>query len=106
MGKLAILRFGEFLNTDYAEQGLISFGIHPGGVPTELAKGMPEFMHSALIDQPRLAGDSIVWLTAERREWLKGRYISATWDMKELLDKRPQIEKEDLLKVRMDVGRI
>ncbi|CAK4012834.1 NAD-P-binding [Lecanosticta acicola] len=105
MGKLAILRLGEFLSADYADQGLISFGIHPGAVPTELAKGMPEAMHSVLVDQPGLSADTIVWLTAERREWLKGRYISATWDMRELLDKREKIEKEDLLKVRMDVGR-
>ena len=80
------------------------FGIHPGGVATELAKGMPEAMHNLLIDQPELAGDSIVWLTAEAREWLAGRYISVTWDAEELLQKRDKIIKEDLLKVRLAVG--
>ncbi|EME39253.1 hypothetical protein DOTSEDRAFT_179713 [Dothistroma septosporum NZE10] len=104
MGKLALLRFGEFLNTDYGEQGLLAFGIHPGGVPTELAKGMPDNMHSVLIDSPGLAGDTIVWLTAQRKEWLEGRYVSVTWDMKELEGKREKIESGDLLKVRMDVG--
>lgn len=104
MGKLALLRFGEFLNCDYGEQGVLSFGIHPGGVPTELAKGMPEGVHHVLIDEPGLAGDTIVWLTAQRRKWLAGRYVSVTWDMKELEGKREKIEREDLLKVRMDVG--
>lgn len=65
---------------------------------------MPEKVHGVLIDTPQLAGDSIVWLTAQRRAWLKGRYVSCTWDMKELVEKRPKIERDDLLKVRMDVG--
>ena len=104
MGKLALLRFGEFLNADYGEQGVLSFGIHPGGVPTELAKGMPEETHHVLIDEPGLAGDTIVWLTAQRRDWLAGRYVSVTWDMEEWEGKRGPIEGEDLLKVRLDVG--
>ncbi|KAF2166581.1 hypothetical protein M409DRAFT_66597 [Zasmidium cellare ATCC 36951] len=102
--KLALLRFGEFLNSDYKDQGVLSFGIHPGGVPTELALGMPKQFQGGLIDTPELAADSMVWLTAERREWLAGRYVSVNWDMKEFLDKRAKIEEQNLLKVRMDVG--
>lgn len=104
MGKLALIRFSEFINAEYENDGLLSYAAHPGGVATELAKGMPEHMHSVLSDQPALAGNTFVWLTAERRDWLAGRYISATWDMKELLGKRENIEKNDLLKVRLDVG--
>ena len=102
--KLAVLRLGEFTNAEYGQQGVISYGIHPGGVATELARGMPESMHELLIDTPQLAGDSIVWLTSERREWLAGRYVAVTWDMQELLDKRDRIVQGDLLKVRLDVG--
>lgn len=36
--------------------------------------------------------------------WLNGRLISATWDIKELLEKRGQIESEDLLKIGFRVG--
>ncbi|KAK3214512.1 hypothetical protein GRF29_19g418092 [Pseudopithomyces chartarum] len=103
-GKFALLRFGEFMNADYADKGIVSFGIHPGGIPTELAKGMPEEMHHVLSDTAELAGDGIVWLTAERREWLRGRYVSCNWDMEEFLGKREAIENGDLLKVRLDVG--
>jgi NAD(P)-dependent dehydrogenase (short-subunit alcohol dehydrogenase family) len=39
--KFAILRFTEFLNVDYGEQGLLAFAVHPGGIPTELAMNMP-----------------------------------------------------------------
>lgn len=104
IGKLALIRFGEFINTEYGEEGIISYAIHPGGIPTELAKGMPEYMHEVLSDTPALAGDSFVWLTAERREWLAGRYVDATWDMRELLEKRESIKKGDLLRIRLDVG--
>jgi hypothetical protein len=36
--------------------------------------------------------------------WLNGRLISATWDVDELLEKRDQIEKQDLLKFGYRVG--
>ena len=98
------MRFGEFINAEYGEQGVLAFGIHPGGVATELALGMPKEMHTMLNDKPELAGDASVWLTAERREWLAGRYVSVNWDAKELLQKQETIVKDDLLKVRLDVG--
>jgi len=101
-GKLAVMRFSEFTNVEYPE--ILAYSIHPGGVLTELAKKMGKDMEHLLIDQPRLAADTMVFLTAERREWLRSRYVSVTWDMKELLEKRQKIEDEDLLKVRLAVG--
>lgn len=103
-GKFALIRFSEFINAEYGEQGVLSFAVHPGGVPTELAQGMPEAMHRVLIDKPALAADTFVWLTAERRDWLAGRYISATWDMEEFSGMKDDVVKKDLLKVRLDVG--
>ena len=106
----------------------------PGGVQTDLSKSLGEAMQHVLIDSPALAGDTIVFLTAERREWLQNRYVSVTCkfqtsisrsavvapysqmdrsrtmlirslgDMKELLAKRQKIEDEDLLKVKLQVG--
>jgi NAD(P)-dependent dehydrogenase (short-subunit alcohol dehydrogenase family) len=102
--KLALVRFTEFINSEYGEQGILSFAVHPGGVMTELSSGMPEASHHLLQDKPALAADTFVWLTAERREWLAARYISCTWDMKEFGDMKEKIEKGDLLKVRLDVG--
>ncbi|KAK9370465.1 hypothetical protein V1509DRAFT_651300 [Lipomyces kononenkoae] len=57
--KFALLRFTEFVATEYADQGLVAFAIHPGGVPTELALNMPEQMHQVLVDTPQLAADSV-----------------------------------------------
>jgi len=36
--------------------------------------------------------------------WLNGRLLGATWDVDELLEKKAQIEKQDLLKFGYRVG--
>jgi NAD(P)-dependent dehydrogenase (short-subunit alcohol dehydrogenase family) len=38
MSKLALNRFMEFLATQYAEEGLMSFALHPGGVKTRMSQ--------------------------------------------------------------------
>ncbi|KAK6002585.1 hypothetical protein QM012_001335 [Aureobasidium pullulans] len=101
--KLALLRLSEFIQAEYKDQGILCYNIHPGGVVTELASRMPEENHHVLCDQPQLAADTVAWLVNEKREWLAGRYVSVTWDMKQLLDKKDEIIKKDLLKVRMTV---
>ncbi|MCJ1337000.1 hypothetical protein MMC09_002279 [Bachmanniomyces sp. S44760] len=100
-GKMAVCRFTEFINSEYGEQGIIAIAIHPGGVMTELASRMPKYTHGILVDTPGLAADSIIYLTAERKEWLAGRYISVNWDMEEFEGKKEEIIKGDLLKFRM-----
>ena len=100
--KLAILRFGEFVSLENPET--VVYSVHPGTILTEMSKSIGEENLHLLTDTPRLAADTIVFLSAERQDWLNGRYVSATWDMKELLGKRKKIEDEDLLKVRLSVG--
>ena len=56
-----------------------------------------------LTDTLQLAGDSTVWLTKERREWLNGRYIDCCWDVAELEAKRDEIVLGDKLKVSLVV---
>lgn len=99
--KFALLRLTEFLDVEYAEQGLLAFCMHPGAVPTELASALPD--QSILIDTPELMADTVVFLTQKRREWLRGRYISTTWDMQEFLAMEDDIVKGDKLKMRMVV---
>jgi NAD(P)-dependent dehydrogenase (short-subunit alcohol dehydrogenase family) len=103
--KLASLRLTEFIDQDHGEgkDGMLAIAVHPGGVQTELALGMPEHMHEWLVDTPELSGDTLVWLGAERREWLGGRYVSACWDMEELSGMREEIVGKDLLKMRLAV---
>jgi NAD(P)-dependent dehydrogenase (short-subunit alcohol dehydrogenase family) len=43
--KNALLRFTEFLCSDYADKGILAYAVHPGGVMTELGSRMPEETH-------------------------------------------------------------
>ena len=54
-----------------------------------------------MTDTPELCGDTVVYLTSDRREWLSGRYINVTWDMPELIAQREEIVAGDKLKIRL-----
>jgi hypothetical protein len=51
-----------------------------------------------------LCGAFCVWLSKEKRMWLNGRLVSATWDVDELLESRAKIEEGDLLKIGFRLG--
>ncbi|KAI0869381.1 hypothetical protein GGS24DRAFT_164787 [Hypoxylon argillaceum] len=36
----------------------------------------------------RARGDALAWLARERRGWLSGRFVSVTWDIRELEGRR------------------
>ncbi|KAK8071489.1 hypothetical protein PG997_011692 [Apiospora hydei] len=104
--KLAALKLTEFLMVEAGqqEQGLLAYSVHPGAVLTDLARdGMPAKTLAGLTDGPELVAETVAWLTGERREWLAGRYVSATWDMEELMARREEIVEGDKLKVRLVV---
>ncbi|KAI1457760.1 NAD(P)-binding protein [Annulohypoxylon moriforme] len=99
--KFVVCRLAEFIAAEYQDQGLVCFALHPGGIKTELACHMPEYMHKVLVDEPQLPGHCVVWLTAEKRPWLSGRYVNSKWDMEELESRKDDIVRQDLLKFRM-----
>ncbi|KAI4859985.1 NAD(P)-binding protein [Hypoxylon rubiginosum] len=101
ISKFALLRLTEYLMAEYADQGLLSYSFHPGGVATDLARGLPEQTQGWLKCTPALSGDTIAFLTSQRQEWLAGRYLSAMWDMAEFFDKKDEIVKKDSLKMKM-----
>ncbi|KAK3720777.1 hypothetical protein LTR37_003440 [Vermiconidia calcicola] len=99
--KFALLRWTDALNTDYGEQGLLAYCIHPGALLTDLGGGMPKDAHALLTDKVELPADTMVWLAQERREWLAGRYVSCNWDMPEFVGRKEEIVSGDKLKMRM-----
>ncbi|KAJ4354322.1 uncharacterized protein N0V89_006057 [Didymosphaeria variabile] len=99
--KLAILRWTETLQLEYGDEGLLTFCVNPGAIKTKITEGAPEKVRDALPDRPDIAGDTIAWLAAERREWLGGTYVSCPWDMEELMKKKEDIIQKDMLKMRM-----
>jgi NAD(P)-dependent dehydrogenase (short-subunit alcohol dehydrogenase family) len=101
--KTAVMRFTEFIQVEYGKQGILAINIHPGAVMTELARNMPPEMHAILTDTPEVSGDSFVYLTHKRREWLAGRYVSLVWDMPELMSREKEIVEGDKLKSKLIV---
>ena len=99
--KHAINRLCEFVNLDHGQDGVKCFAVHPGGVPTALAKNMPSEMHSQLVDSPDLAAGFIVWLCSGKADWAKGRFVSANWDIDELSRFKDRILQNDLLVNRL-----
>ncbi|KAM0750298.1 putative oxidoreductase [Meredithblackwellia eburnea MCA 4105] len=95
--KSAVNRFTEYLHYEYPET-VRTFAYHPGGVVTQLAKGMPTFMHGILNDQPELAAGYTLWLSTQpEAEFLRGKYSSCTWDIDELVAKKDEILEKNLL---------
>ncbi|KAL2836587.1 hypothetical protein BJY01DRAFT_238221 [Aspergillus pseudoustus] len=103
--KLALLRLTEFVNVDYGADadGILAYAVHPGGVLTDMGNRLPAGTRAMLKETPQLCADTLVFPTERRRGWLAGRYISATWDVEELLAREKEITHGDKLKVRMVV---
>ncbi|KAI5927561.1 hypothetical protein F4810DRAFT_706314 [Camillea tinctor] len=85
--KFVLCRVVEYLARGHARDGL----------------AMTQEWRKVFDQNPRLAGDTYAWIARERREWLSGRFVSATWDMEELVVRREDILRSDLLKFRLTV---
>lgn len=99
--KLAVVRWTETLQLEYGEKGLLTFSVNPGAIKTKITEGTPEPIRNRLPDRPDIAGDTIAWLSTQRREWLGGRYVSCPWDMEELMSREKEIVEGDKLKLKM-----
>ncbi|GAA5920107.1 hypothetical protein JCM1841_004102 [Sporobolomyces salmonicolor] len=99
--KTMINRFTEFIH--FEEPSVRTFAIHPGGVMTKLAtEGMPSDLHYILCDTPELSAGLSLWLaTQDDADFLRGRYVSANWDVDELVAKKAEIVSKDLLWTRV-----
>jgi NAD(P)-dependent dehydrogenase (short-subunit alcohol dehydrogenase family) len=65
-GKLAVLRFTEFINAEYGDKGVLAYAVHPGAIITEIFDsfgGLPEELK-----------DSRSWLSGSPRVVLLGSH--------------------------------
>ncbi|KAF4879020.1 Short chain dehydrogenase citE [Colletotrichum siamense] len=100
VSKFALIRFTEFVQDEYGDQGVLAFSIHPGGIPTDLSSNLPEKLQFRMTDTPELAAHSIPYLTSQKREWLGGRWLSCMWDMPKLITMEKEIVENNLLKFK------
>jgi hypothetical protein len=84
--------------------------LHPGAVITHLLEEyMPPGSVHVAQESPFLAGGVAVWLAGEvgqekmEKGWLGGRYLSALWDVEEILERKEEIVSKDLLRMRLDM---
>jgi NAD(P)-dependent dehydrogenase (short-subunit alcohol dehydrogenase family) len=99
--KHALNRLCEFVQVDHGADGIKCFALHPGGVSTELGLNMPQALHAYLVDDANLPASFAVWLCSGQADWAKGRYLSANWDVDELLAMKDAIVRNDLLVNRL-----
>lgn len=101
--KTALVRMSNHIRIEYGNQGVLIHNLHPGGVKTELSLTMPSDVQGVLVDTPELCGDTVVWLTKERREWLQDRFVNCLWDMEGLEARREEIVSQNLLRFQLKV---
>ncbi|KAI4160691.1 MAG: hypothetical protein LQ342_005530 [Letrouitia transgressa] len=104
VSKMAQMRIIEMMANQYREEGLLAVGVHPGAVVTDMSlKSAPEAFRMFLVDSVDLCGGFLVWLTKAANEnlWLTGRFVSAKWDVDELVERKREIQDKDLLKASL-----
>ncbi|KAK1706761.1 hypothetical protein CaCOL14_005172 [Colletotrichum acutatum] len=73
--------------------------VHPGMVHTDMT--MDRFRPFAH-DTPALVGGTAVWLCSEQARFLNGRFVATNWDVKELMERKAEIEEKRLLQIDLN----
>lgn len=61
------------------------FTVHPGDVPTDL---LPSDYHVQAVDPPELTGGMTLYLSTPQGGFLRGSFVSVSWDVEEIEKKR------------------
>ncbi|KAF9884282.1 hypothetical protein FE257_001912 [Aspergillus nanangensis] len=101
LSKLAVNKLAEIIHESYHEEGINSYAIHPGGIPTEATQNFPDSSNSILIDDISLPAGLCIWLSNGKRDFLSGRYVCANWDIAELEARKQEIVDGDKFKLRL-----
>ena len=100
--KASVNRLTEYINAEHGEQGVRCFAYHPGAIgTTDMGQTAPEWLAPYLIDTVELAAGTCLYLVSPRADYLRGRYVSANWDLEEVEKHRAQIIERDLLKTKV-----
>ncbi|KAL3466050.1 hypothetical protein BJX64DRAFT_296439 [Aspergillus heterothallicus] len=94
ISKLALLKSTEFLAAEHP--AITSISLDPGMVATDMAAGIP-LIAPFTLDDVSLAGGAAVWLTSGDKAFLSGRYLSANWDVEEIMNRKNDISERSLL---------
>lgn len=70
------------------------FNLHPGLVKTAMSKKAG--MDTLPADEPELPAAMTVYLASPEGDFLKGRFVWASWDVQELKEMRAEIEATEM----------
>lgn len=94
MSKWAADVLAQYVGAEYAN--VTAVAVHPGLVKTDMLR--EPFRSLFSLDTPGLVGSTAVWLCHEDAKFLSGRWIAANWDVEELVGRKEEIVKGNLLK--------
>ncbi|VDC07615.1 unnamed protein product [Peniophora sp. CBMAI 1063] len=103
ISKHTLDRFVEILALDYPE--IAVYAVHPGSIKTPGGQvvvsdmGLEGMLPSP--DTVELPAATFLWLTARNAEFLSGRYVQATWDLNEVVAKKEEIVRDNLLVTKL-----
>ena len=100
ISKLAVLELMAYVTAE--NPNVVATALHPGIVDTEMT--IESFKRFAY-DTPELVGGIGVWLAAWEgidRSFLSGRFVSANWDVENLLERKDEIQDNNLLKIDLN----
>jgi NAD(P)-dependent dehydrogenase (short-subunit alcohol dehydrogenase family) len=100
ISKLAVFELMTYVVAE--NPNIVAVTLHPSIVDTEMT--VDSFKRFAL-DTPELVGGMGVWLASwnnSSRDFLSGRFVSANWAVEELLRRKNEIIRENLLKMEIN----
>ncbi|KAH8690177.1 hypothetical protein BGW36DRAFT_433129 [Talaromyces proteolyticus] len=100
ISKLAVAKLAQHIDVEYPT--IRAFATHPGIIPTELAKSLGD----AAKDTVELGAGLNLYLASPRADFLRGRYVTANWDIEELEAHQSEILAQNMLRVGIlaDIG--
>ncbi|KAL0489209.1 short-chain type dehydrogenase/reductase [Acrasis kona] len=106
--KVFVNKYTEYLDVEYRKDlNLKAVAYHPGGIKTELATDknvVDEEFLKLLVDEPGLPASFCVWFAySPDSEFLSGRFVSAKWDVDELIANKDLIISKKLFKTKVDL---
>lgn len=113
VAKTALIRFTEVLALEVRNQGISTFAIHPGEVPTQITphKGPDSILPDEFIDDyvkqlhdtPELGATLITFLATGKADALSGCFINAHDDLLAMIERAETIQHNHLQRLRLSV---
>ncbi|KAF2635851.1 short-chain dehydrogenase/reductase-like protein [Massarina eburnea CBS 473.64] len=97
ISKFVLDNLATYVSAEYPNVTAVS--MHPGLVSTDMLR--EPFRSLFNQDSPELVGGTAVWLCQEKAKFLSGRFIAANWSVEDLLERKDEIVKDDLLKLTL-----